>query len=255
VTALGGAAVYLSQQSAKEEKLKRDRIDELMRKERDRYKELHELQKEERDERTKDMKELISLAHELGIEADALRKFRRVGADSRETLDKHVTPYTVDAANYAEMLKEPMTDSQLLAETEANAIKSVTQGLREAVQTGDAEVSGAILQALLNNDRLKDAFLKSADTLTIGADGLRQAMKALEDMDLEGGYLHKKFGESLGKLNTPTGVNVNINGATFKIQQDFRDQDPDRIAIAFEERIARSAISRVRASTSSPFGG
>jgi hypothetical protein len=47
---------------------------------------------------------------------------------------------------------------------------------------------------------------------------------------------------------------VNFNGATFNIKQDFRDQDPDRVAIVFRDDIAKNAIARTQASTQTPFG-
>lgn len=250
VTALGAAAAYVATQAAKEDKQKRDRIEDLMRRERERYAELHELQSEEREQRKRDMQELIALARELGDEAATLRRFKNQGADARNTLDQHVTPFTVSAANYEQMLREPLTNAQLLAETEMKAVDEVTRGLREAVKTGDAEVSGAILKALYNSEKLKEAFMKSADIISIGSDGIRQAMDAIEQMGLKGGYLYNKFADVAKTMAAPSGPQVNFNGGqTFKIQQDFRDQDPDRIAIAFERRITRSAVSRVRAST------
>lgn len=41
---------------------------------------------------------------------------------------------------------------------------------------------------------------------------------------------------------------------TINIRQDFRDQDPDRVAIVFRRDAVRQAVSRIGARTGSPFG-
>lgn len=54
-----------------------------------------------------------------------------------------------------------------------------------------------------------------------------------------------------GMRGAPT---VDARGSTFHIKQDFRDQDPDRVAIVFQRDLIRSAESRFMARTSLPFG-
>lgn len=43
-------------------------------------------------------------------------------------------------------------------------------------------------------------------------------------------------------------------GNTFNIKQDFRDQDPDRVALVFRRDVARAAESRRQSRMSTPFG-
>lgn len=59
-----------------------------------------------------------------------------------------------------------------------------------------------------------------------------------------------KAGEKGGKETR----NLIFNGAQFHIKQDFRDQDPDRVAVVFQRDITRSAENRVQARTVGPFG-
>src|SRR5690606_31385128 len=131
---------------------------------------------------------------------------------------------------------EQAANAQLIADQQALAIEEITLGLANAVKSGDTEVSKAILSVLLRDQELKKAFLNSADTVKVGADGLALALKALEEMDLKGGFMHKFFAEELKRefpKEAPK-MQVNFNGGqTFKIQQEFRNQDPDSIAIAF----------------------
>jgi hypothetical protein len=64
----------------------------------------------------------------------------------------------------------------------------------------------------------------------------------------------RMIGDTGGKAK-PAAPQVNFNGGqTFNIKQDFRDQDPDRMALVFERDIIRSAENRRQARTASPFG-
>jgi len=75
--------------------------------------------------------------------------------------------------------------------------------------------------------------------------------------DTEGDFREKllakaaKEAESTGKKATP----MQFNGAIFNIKQDFRDQDPDRVAVVFQRDIQRAAENRLMARTSLAFGG
>jgi hypothetical protein len=58
-------------------------------------------------------------------------------------------------------------------------------------------------------------------------------------------------GKTDGEFKPPQ---INFGPTTMNIKQDFRDQDPDRIAIVFRKDIAKNAASRVSARTATPFG-
>lgn len=57
------------------------------------------------------------------------------------------------------------------------------------------------------------------------------------------------------KVVDPNKTTLNLNGGqTFNIKQDFRDQDPDRIALVFRDDIAKSASHRIRSQVRTAFG-
>ena len=61
--------------------------------------------------------------------------------------------------------------------------------------------------------------------------------------------------EKLKKAAGGAGVNVNMSGGqTFNIKQDYRDQDPDRVAIAFKRDIVKAALSRRSSRITNIFG-
>jgi hypothetical protein len=69
--------------------------------------------------------------------------------------------------------------------------------------------------------------------------------------------LKKRAGEERDTAaNKPPPAVMQFNGGqTFNIKQDFRDQDPDRIAVVFKRDMMRAAESRLQAHTALPHGG
>ena len=63
--------------------------------------------------------------------------------------------------------------------------------------------------------------------------------------DSVGRAVRRESGDDLSDLRQ-----VGLIGAYgFKINQDFRDQDPDRVAIAFKEDLRRTVTNRLGANT------
>ncbi len=149
------------------------------------------------------------------------------------------------------------------------------RALREAtMQTADAAFQAA------NSGHFQDfnAFLqKSVNAHDEGAEkfalsmirGSAAARQALVDgaITIEGGMdrmlsLDPELAKMIAKLRNPLegkGItvphttNVNISGG-IQIKQDFRDADPDRIALVFREDVARKALTRVSAKTGGLLG-
>jgi hypothetical protein len=87
------------------------------------------------------------------------------------------------------------------------------------------------------------------------AGGMDAMIKMLEDKAPE---LARKLREAGNVVKTQGGVKpaagITFNGANFHIKQDFRDQDPDRIALVFKKELSSAAVSRTMARTATPFG-
>ncbi len=87
---------------------------------------------------------------------------------------------------------------------------------------------------------LGDGFKKLMDTLKETGDktviaGIKEAAKP-------------KLG-----ISSKTSINQNFNGP-ITVKQDFRDQDPDRVALVFREDLAKVGSSRLQSRFASPFG-
>lgn len=132
------------------------------------------------------------------------------------------------------------------------AVAAITDGFSNAATAHNTAAQQYVATMLAGSTALQTAFLQSAN---MSAEGFN----SLADM-LQGSA--KEFAEQLrGKAGLVGGAakevkpTVNFNGGqSFKIQQDFRDQDPDRIAVIFQQGVLKSAERRLQAVTSSPFG-
>ncbi len=132
------------------------------------------------------------------------------------------------------------------------AVAAITTGFSNAASAHNAAAQQYIATLLAGSTELQTAFLQSA---TMSADGFNSLADMLQESS-------KSFAEQLrGKAALAGGAakeakpTINFNGGqSFKINQEFRDADPDRIAIVFQNGILRSAERRIQAATAMPFG-
>lgn len=136
------------------------------------------------------------------------------------------------------------------------AAEGVVMHFQQAMKIEDDATKMYIVRQLLGSQALQRAFIQAADMTDEG-------YKALLESVVKGGGAMSKFAEQLrgiigepgaGKIAAPK-FNMNFNGGqTFKINQEFRDADPDRIAMVFRRDLISAAERRVMSNYSSPFG-
>jgi hypothetical protein len=108
-----------------------------------------------------------------------------------------------------------------------------------------------------DSEAMRNAFLDSAEMTTEGFMSLSKTVRELgEDFSHGFGQQIENVGKAQMEMNArKSAPQINLNGGqTFKIQQNFRDQDPDRVVVAFERRYTNAALKRVQSLTSTPFG-
>lgn len=111
-----------------------------------------------------------------------------------------------------------------------------------------------IANLMIKSKALQNAFLESADMTSTAFTALADLTK---DSAGEFSTALRGLAETAAKreklaAKTP---HVQFNGGQkFDIKQDFRDQDPDRVAVVFQRDILSAAESRYQASNASPFG-
>ncbi len=122
----------------------------------------------------------------------------------------------------------------------------------QAAKSGNASTALMAATTIANSKLLEEAFLKSSMAVEGG-------LEKFADVVIGGGAQFASFGAAIrGKAGAkvPGAPSVVMTGGqVFKITQDFRDQDPDRIGMIFERDLVKLAENRVQARTTMPFGG
>lgn len=143
-----------------------------------------------------------------------------------------------------------------IAMREQNVIMGFSDMFRNAWKTHNDAAMQYIIRLLNSSDHLKNAFFSASDLTAEGFAKLAEVAETMgDDFATLASHLRDIQGSEITAATGKTSPQINFNGGqVFKIQQEFREQDPDRIAVAFERRIIQSATSRVQAATSTPFG-
>lgn len=134
----------------------------------------------------------------------------------------------------------------------------------EAIAASD-ELKGALddskLKVVGGMGSLSDAVINSSNELE---DALRAAYQSIAAVDVSmAEFAGKPFWELEGKKETKKrktrrrtagrgGGGINVN--KMEIKQEFRDQDPDRIAVVFRRDIVDAAVKRVQSRRATIFG-
>jgi len=150
--------------------------------------------------------------------------------------------------NFAKARAEGMIPDEASIATADSLIGQVGASFTKAMATHNQGASQYIANLLAKSEGLQGAFLASADLTSEGFEALATMVEgqSKEFADL----LRGRAGEGKAAPATPAAPKVVMTGGqTFQIKQDFRDQDPDRVAIMFERDIGRSIERKLSAGT------
>jgi hypothetical protein len=190
-------------------------------------------------------------AHMLGISAAQAREFTDAALRSVDA-NQQLTDSVQAAEDYFKDLKATQD-----AISEAGGMETVMLGLGDAFQSASKNANLGMQQhiaTVLGGSRdMQIAFLEAAKLTSEGYSALAELLpESAKDFKEELKRKAAGVGTEEAKGHGPS---INLHGGqTFKINQEFRDQDPDRIAVLFRRDILSSAERRVQASTGSPFG-
>ena len=133
-----------------------------------------------------------------------------------------------------------------------DVIADASKGITDSLGTPDSTLE--IAKNFLNRPELEKSFVALND-MTID-----QMVKFVAILKT-GGDAFGTFADDMQKkiealrkgMHPPSGGDIKIGTAHFNIKQDFRDADPDRIAIAFQRDIRRGIENRLQSSMSHPY--
>lgn len=145
--------------------------------------------------------------------------------------------------------------ANLYAEKQREAAQAFADSFNQAAKANNMAALNAAGEIVAKSKTLQQALLDSGTTVGLSLDKLAEVIgdKAADFVK----DLQKRAGEERDTAaNKPPPSVMQFNGGqTFNIKQDFRDQDPDRIAVVFKRDMMRAAESRLQAHTALPHGG
>jgi hypothetical protein len=154
----------------------------------------------------------------------------------------------------------------------ANMLNSTAEGLADG-SVGVTDEVGTIVDAYNFAAGMHNAAAQQMAAQFLLDTGFTKETLVSGGYELQGGFeqFQSIFGDAVGKTADqlkhfmggdgagafkPPAANVHIGGGnTFNIKQDFRDQDPDRIALVFRRDIVRAAEARHQSRLGAAFGG
>jgi hypothetical protein len=206
----------------------------------------------------------------------ALRKMNRIAGDMNAPIDK------------LQKAQQKFHDAATAAGMSADEIHRYIQGALDinsyAVTSGGGEAfHQAALKAKTNDFGGAADFVMAYQAATKAhddaarkyAEGVFEKSKDLQRVLIESGILasgalegfgdniknatlKSLVGEQLKKIisnSAGKGAAINMNGGqTFNLKQDFRDQDPDRVFVAFQRDVSKAAASRTQSRMAGVFG-
>jgi len=144
------------------------------------------------------------------------------------------------------------------AQAQQRAVGVIAQGFTGAMSAGNTGAMQYIANLLARSKDLQAAFLASGDLTAEGFNALadlvgKQAEDFKADLKAKGG---EKPAPGAKPAAVPASSGVHMSGGqTFNVKQDFRDQDPDRVAVVFKRDIARLAVAPGSSPQRLPFVG
>lgn len=133
-----------------------------------------------------------------------------------------------------------------------NQVAILVNAYNQAVDGGNKQMAALAAQALAGSSVVGAAFLESNEAIKGGFEGMADVLAA------SGGQF-KDFVDKLkgkGAVAAPKAPTINMSGGqTFNVKQDFRDQNPDKIALFLRRDVGRMAARKLQSSFAGPFGG
>lgn len=181
----------------------------------------------------------------------AAAKYRQLGLDANQSADQ------LDA--YIVSLRQ-MHDSNLQAADKAgDALKhgeyeGFNTYLEQAIKVNSDAAQKYAFSMISQSEDARRALLQGSIHIAGGMDALMDIIKQKSP------ELARQLADAMNPIKAqggikPQGPVVNFNGGqTFHIKQDFRNEDPDRIAFVFRRDVVRSAEARRQSRLGTPFG-
>jgi hypothetical protein len=197
----------------------------------------------------------IATAQELGEDARAAGQLADKAWAAHRAVREMVGPVEEAAKMFDAFdasLKAGMIPDEASIATSAQLVSQVAGSFTKALEVQNAGAQKYIADLMIKSEGLRNAFLAGAD---LTAEGFEALAKLVEGGSKDFADMLRGRAAEKGGGATPAAPKIVMNGGqTFKVQQDFRDQDPDRVALVFERDIGRLVERKLGAGTGGAFG-
>lgn len=218
-----------------------------------------------------DLAKFVGQEEQRGQAQDLRKAIMAKGGLSNEEFDKRRAAYLESARSSGMNVEDASSDFDKqyrnAMDTHLKTMQEV-EGARDAVlvddakkyaqmfdlaaKQGDKAAMEYVAKFLEGNVSMQNAIAKEGPAIFANGVGtLLDTLKGIGDKDIAA-YLKDKMKPNLGKPSK-TSITQNFNG-NIAVKQDFRDQDPDRVAIVFKRELGKIGSSRLQSRLASPFG-
>jgi hypothetical protein len=179
---------------------------------------------------------------------DSVTHFNGPGGMARETFDALTNAMR---ENMAAQIDLNAALANQLADDAAVDITLAAEAYNAAIANGNMAHAQFAANLLLQSGITAETLTEAGVALSGGFDTFNELFANASQGTLQQiqGFFTGKGAASVAK----TSINMS-GGQTFKINQEFRNADPDRMAVVFHRDMVRAATSRVQAQTSGAFG-
>lgn len=190
------------------------------------------------------------------------------GSGSDDAFQKSLDKYreqTMAANGNAEAVEKWIVDTRDYHDKLGQVARAAGEGLTAGNETAEqfnSFITSAMakhqegaakyaLSILHGSERGQEALQEAGQKMAGGMDAM---MKIIQNLDPELAKEMKKKANPLSGVGVKAPVVHNNFSGAISIKQDFRDQDPDRIALVFKRDLEKHAMARTTARTGPTFG-
>jgi hypothetical protein len=162
---------------------------------------------------------------------------------------------------YDDIQKENAKDVRAMSEAAERSTKgyleneeattAANQWLLQLADQGRDTQAALLETAMAAREAAYDLGLGARAGEKVGSEIGAGAMDALSQLTTTMNTEFLATGRKLGDLRNKE-VNLHMSGATIQVHQDFRDQDPDRVAVLFRRDLGRASVDKIGSAFSLP---
>lgn len=186
-------------------------------------------------------------AHAARLDGDTATKSIHAMLEQHNAMMQQIDVY--------DQLNKKFNDLNATGDNTIPMIDSFTAGLESALGKQDSAMALGIAQIIAKNQDLAQSFAFGTNMTASAMDSLANMIKGKSaELDELAKQLEAAADGKRKSGAAPAVPKISIGSATFKIEQNFQSDDPDRVFLAFEKDVNRAVENRLQAITTSPFG-